>query len=425
MRILAVNCGSSTLKFKLIEVSNGGLDRERHIAGGKVERIGGDLSTVDFSAEDGTAIRRPASVRGHEEAMRLVLDWLEAAELVGPEGPEAVGHRIVHGADHFSEPAFIEDDVVAVIEDLGDLAPLHNRPSLAAVGAARKSLGLSVPMVAVFDTAFHRTLPEHASRYAIPRGLADTHRIRRYGFHGTAHRYMVERYAAIMETPVEQANLITLQLGNGCSVAAIRGGLSVDTSMGFTPLEGLVMGTRSGDTDPSLVGFLARKEGVDAAEVEGWLNTRSGLLGVSGTSRDMRELLEAESRGDGDASLAIDMFCYRARKYVGSYLVVLGGADAVIFGGGIGENAPEVRARICEGMNWCGLALDAERNDSAVGSEVRISAEGSSTRAYVIPVDEEAMIVRDTVRCLRREQTVMARERQTSPKRTEREWHGG
>jgi acetate kinase len=257
-------------------------------------------------------------------------------------------------------------------------------------------LNSSVPMVAVFDTAFHRTLPEHAAQYAIPHELADKYGIRRYGFHGTAHRYMTERYAAITGTSVEQIKLVTLQLGNGCSATAVKDGLSVDTSMGFTPLEGLMMGTRSGNIDPFLVGFLSRQENVDVAEVERWLNTRSGLRGVSGISRDVRELLEAEARGETRAALALEMFCYQIRKYVGAYITALGGTDAVIFGGGIGENAPQVRARICADMDWCGLVLDLERNARTIGSEDRISTEDSSVRAHVVSVDEEMMIAYDT-----------------------------
>jgi acetate kinase len=258
-------------------------------------------------------------------------------------------------------------------------------------------------MVAIFDTAFHRTMPERASRYAIPQELAAKHHIWRYGFHGLAHRYMTERYAAITSTPMAQVKLITLQLGNGCSATAVEGGRSLDTSMGFTPLEGLMMGTRSGDVDPSLAAFLARREGVSVEAVEGWLNTRSGLLGVSGRSRDMRELLEAERQGDHRAALAVEMFCYRVRKYIGAYLSILGGAHAVVFGGGIGENAPTVRARICAGMDWCGLTLDQDRNAAAIGVEERISADYAKVHAYVIPVDEAVLIARDTAGCLRRQ----------------------
>jgi acetate kinase len=291
--------------------------------------------------------------------------------------------------------------VIEAIEALWELAPLHNEPSLRAIRAARAALGPAIPMVAIFDTAFHDTMPERSSRYAIPEELAAKHRIRRYGFHGIVHRYMTERYAAITSTPVEQVKLITLQLGNGCSATAVEGGRSVDTSMGLTPLEGLMMGTRSGDVDPSLAGFLAHRQGMDVEEVKGWLNKRSGLLGVSGRSQDMRELLEAEHQGDHRAALAVEMFCYRVRKYIGAYLSALGGAHTIVFGGGIGENAPTVRARICAGIDWCGLTLDQERNAAAIGLEERISADYAEVQAYVIPVDEAVIIARDTASCLR------------------------
>jgi acetate kinase len=255
-------------------------------------------------------------------------------------------------------------------------------------------------MVAVFDTTFHRTLPPHASQYAIPHELTERLAIRRYGFHGIAHRSMLEQYCAITHTPLEKTRLITLQLGNGCSAAAISAGKCVDTSMGFTPLEGLVMGTRSGDVDPSLAGWIAKKEEIDVSLVDDWLNRRSGLLGVSGTSRDMRDLLQRES-GDPKAALAVQMFCYRVKKYIGAYLAVLGGADVVIFGGGIGENSPVIRERICEGMDWCGLHLDAEKNRLRVDSAADITTSASRMRVYVIRVDESAILVKDTLRCLK------------------------
>jgi acetate kinase len=258
-----------------------------------------------------------------------------------------------------------------------------------------------MPMVAVFDTAFHATLPQHAFTYALPQDLAVRHRIRRYGFHGIAHQYMLERYCRITGTPAERASIITLQLGNGCSAAAIRNGQSVDTSMGFTPLEGLVMGTRSGDIDPGIVGYLAEKEGLDAAAVERLLNRESGLLGISGRWSDMRDLLAAEEWDDG-ARLAVQVFCYRVRKYIGAYLAVLGGAQAVVFGGGIGENAPSVRAMICAGMEWCGLRVDPERNASHVGTEGRISVDGAAIAALVVAVDEAALIARYTLDAVHR-----------------------
>ncbi len=255
-------------------------------------------------------------------------------------------------------------------------------------------------MVAVFDTAFHHTLPAYAAQYPIPHNLANRYHIRRYGFHGIAHRYMSERYAMLTATPPEQLKLITLQLGSGCSATAIAAGRSVDTSMGFTPLEGLMMGTRAGDIDPALPGFLARQEGVEIGEVEAWLNTRSGLLGVSERSSDMRPLLEAEAQGEARAALAVDMFCYRVRKYIAGYLGVLNGAAAIVFGGGIGENAPAVRERICDQMGWCGLQLDPPRNAAARGTEAQISADNAKLHAYVIPVDEAVIIARDTAACL-------------------------
>ena len=397
MRVLSVNCGSSTLKFKLVDVSDGS---GREVAGGVVERIGGEGSSLSFRA-DGAPIREAVVASDHETAVRLVLDRLASAGFVGEAGPAAFGHRIVHGGDHFDGPALIDDGVMSIVEGLRELAPLHNGPSVAAIQAAREAAGTSVPMVAVFDTAFHRTMPECAARYAIPRDLAEKHRIRRYGFHGTAHRCMVERHAALTGMPVERTRLVTLQLGNGCSATAIENGRSVDTSMGFTPLEGLMMGTRSGSVDAALIPFLSRHEGVGVAEVEGWLNKESGLLAVSETSRDVRELLEAEKRGDKRAALALEMFCYGVRKQIGAYLAALGGADAVVFGGGIGENAPLIRERICAGMDWCGLVLDEERNARAVGAETRISADDSKVHAYVVPVDEETTIAKDTAHYLR------------------------
>jgi acetate kinase len=402
MKVLAVNCGSSTLKFHLFDMGTRSARREREqsLAHGVVDGIG-ERSAIDFTIEGGQRIREEIKVSDHGDAIEKVLDWLRAQRFLGSDGIEAVGHRVVHGGERFVELTLIDDEVIDAIESVSILAPLHNEPSLEAIKAAQKSLGRSVPMVAVFDTSFHHKMPEIAWRYAIPQQLSQKHRIRRYGFHGLAHRYMVERYAAITSTPLLQANLVTLQLGNGCSATAVQGGCSIDTSMGFTPLEGLMMGTRCGDVDPSVVSYLSRVERVDVQEVEHWLNTQSGLLGVSGRSRDMRELLAAEREGDTSAALAIDMFCYRVRKYIGAYLAVLGGAEAVLFGGGIGENAPAIRARICAGMEWCGLILDQDRNDMAVGIEKRISADDAKVQAYVIPVDESLIIARDTVSCLR------------------------
>ena len=401
MRILAINCGSSTLKFDLFHFSDkaGGIDRR--IAHGIVAGIGVG-GAISFTSSADVPIIKKMRIADHNEATEKALYLMAQHGLTTSSKLNAIGHRVVHGGDRFIEPTLIDDDVIKAIEDVSSLAPLHNEPSLITIKAMRKSVNPAVPMVAVFDTAFHHSMPERAWRYAIPRELADKHGIRRYGFHGLAHRYMSERYAAIVSLPSKSLKLITLQLGNGCSAAAIDGGRSVDTSMGFTPLEGLVMGTRSGDIDPSLVNFIAKQEKIGSNQVEEMLNKKSGLLGLSGRWRDMRELLKAEQDGDADAALAIDIFCYRARKYIGAYLAALGGADAVIFGGGIGENAPSVRSRILSGMERCGLSLDEVRNASAVGVEQCISADSSAIKAYVIPVDEASVIARDTMDCIKR-----------------------
>ena len=386
MKVLALNCGSSTIKFRFFAFD--GAEGGRGLAHGIVERFG-DAAAVRFDAAGCPPLRATERIADHGTGVRRVVDWI--GETVGR--PEAVGHRIVHGGARFTAPAIIDDEVVATIEKLTPLAPLHNTPGLAGIRATRAVL--DVPMVAVFDTAFHATLPEHARTYAIPRDLAERHGIQRYGFHGLSYRAVVARYAAIAAVPIERTRLIVLHLGNGASIAAVAGGRSLDTSMGLTPLEGLVMGTRSGDLDPAIVAHLVRAEGVTAETVDGWLNERSGLLGLSGRSADVRELLAAEST-DARARLALDVFCYRARKYVGAYLAVLGGADAVIFTGGIGEHSPEIRARICGGLDWCGLTLDASRNDDTRAAEVLISRHDARLAAWVIPTDEERVIAEDT-----------------------------
>jgi acetate kinase len=310
---------------------------------------------------------------------------------------DAVGHRVVHGGDQFTTSVRIDERVIAALDLLCEIAPLHNPASVSGIRAARSILGEAMPMVAAFDTSFHQTIPEHAATYAIPRELSAKYRIRRYGFHGLAHEYSLMRYGALLSKPRESTNIVTLHLGNGCSACAIRDGKSIDTSMGFTPLEGLVMGTRSGDLDPALVAFFAEKESADPGEVENWLNKRSGLLGVSGLSSDMRELVAALD-SNPQARLAVEVFCYRARKYLGAYLAALGAAEAVVFSGGIGENSPLVREKICAGMEWCGLALDTDRNAAPGEAGGRISRPDAQMHAYVIPSDEEAVIARDTAR---------------------------
>ena len=291
--------------------------------------------------------------------------------------------------------------MIAGIEDCIDLAPLHNPNNLKGITAARELFGKDTPQVAVFDTSFHYSIPEYAFLYAIPYNLYRRHRIRRYGFHGTSHRYVAFRYRALRELAREQTNIITLHLGNGCSAAAIKAGQSLDTSMGMTPLEGLVMGNRSGDLDPAIVNYIATKEGMSPGEVDGLLNKQSGLLGISGLTNDMRVLQsELAENDDRRVRLAIEVFCYRARKYIGEYLAAMGGADAIVFTGGIGENAPDIRARICQEMEWAGLKIDIAKNAETVGREGLISTDDSKLLAYAIPTNEELLIARDTVRVI-------------------------
>jgi acetate kinase len=400
MRTLVINCGSSTLKFQVIELDEDTPPgREQQLVRGIVEKIGGK-AMLKFVDEKGPGLQETASVPDHGSATRRVFDWLGTLGYLEANGIDVAGYRVVHGGPHFLEPTLIDDRVLEAIEAISNLALLHNHPSLEAIRAAKGLLGSAIPMVAVFDTTFHSDMPERASRYPIPVELTETHHIWRYGFHGIAHRYMVERYAVITSAPLEKTRIITLQLGSGCSAAAVLAGCSIDTSMGLTPLEGLMMGTRSGDVDPHLPGFLAQREGISLADAEILLNTKSGILGVSGLSQDMRELLEAESQGDENAALAVEMFCYRVKKQIGAYLAVLGGADAMIFGGGIGENSPPVRNRICAGMEWCGIILDEERNAKTMGREAWISTDNAKVQIYVIPVDEAVIIARDTVDCL-------------------------
>jgi acetate kinase len=398
MRVLVFNCGSSTLKFQLIEISPAGAlgPKTRSVARGLVDRIGQN-ATCSFALAGGEPRPEPAAIENHEQAVEEVLRWLAREQGHTPAGIDAVGHRVVHGGDRFTASVLIDDAVIAALAELSDLAPLHNPACVGAIRASRKALGRSMPMAAAFDTSFHHTLPDYAATYAIPYELSLRHKIRRYGFHGLAHRYLVLRYAELAGEPEERVDLVTLHLGNGCSAAAIRGGKSVETSMGLTPLEGLVMGTRSGDLDPAVIGLLSKTERLSVAEVEALLNEHSGLLGLSGRSNDMRKLVE-RSATDSRSRLAVDIFCHRTRKYLGAYLAVLGGADAVIFSGGIGENSPEVRARICAGMEWCGLRLDPGLNQSRVGTEGPISPPTAKLPAYVIPVDEESVIARETER---------------------------
>ncbi|MBX3279857.1 MAG: acetate kinase [Acidobacteria bacterium] len=409
MNVLVLNCGSSTIKFQVIatDLEKISANADERLARGAIERIGGEAVITRETGASAKPQKIAAQLRDARAAVDFILRWLCAPEtgilqIASLADLHAVGHRVVHGGERFTHSVLIDDEVLHGIEDCIDLAPLHNPANIRGIRTARELLGAGVPQVAVFDTAFHQTLPDYAYLYALPYQFYRRHRIRRYGFHGTSHRYVAYRYRQMLGIAREATKVITLHLGNGCSAAAICEGNSVDTSMGMTPLEGLVMGTRSGDLDPAIIDFLSEKEGLSAREVESMLNKQSGLIGISGLTNDMRELMaEAEENQDRRARLAIDIFCYRARKYIGGYLSAMGGADAVIFTGGIGENAAEVRAKICRGLEWCGLSLDDEINREMIGRrEGRISTEDSRLAAYVIPTDEELLIARDTVRCV-------------------------
>lgn len=408
MNILVLNCGSSTVKFQLIATDLDAIksDDDRRLARGSIERLGGE-AILSLQAGDQPLRNSSATLRDIRSAVDYIVRWMVSSEasiqgITSTADIKAVGHRVVHGGEYFVRSTLLTEEIIRKIEACIDLAPLHNPNNVRGIRAAQELLGEGVPQVAVFDTAFHQTLPEHAFLYALPYQLYRRHGVRRYGFHGTSHRYVAYRYRQFLEIEHNQTNVITLHLGNGCSACAIKAGESVDTSMGLTPLEGLAMGTRSGDVDPAIVSFVAGKEGLDVHEVESLLNKQSGLLGVSGLTHDMRELQEeVRQNGDRRASLAIEIFCYRIRKYIGAYLAALDGTDAIVFTGGIGENSPEIRSRVCGGLRWMGLQLDDALNEKQVqGREGPIHRQGSRLGAYVIPTDEELLIARDTVRCV-------------------------
>lgn len=408
MNVLVLNAGSSSLKFQLLSTGPDQIkeNRDHRFCRGQIERIGGEaVFTVQIHQNPKQTWTAP--VRDIPAALDALLRWLASPQSgIGEIGTvsdiHAVGHRVVHGGEMFTQSELIDEKVLNGIRGCVDLAPLHNPSNIKGIEAVRQILGDKVPQVAVFDTAFHQSIPEQAYLYAIPYHLYRRHQIRRYGFHGTSYRYVAYRYRMLRNLTREQTHIIAFHLGNGCSAAAIRGGHPVDTSMGMTPLEGLVMGTRSGDLDPAIVDFLVAKEGLSSHEADMLLNKQSGLLGLSGLTNDMRELQEEINKnGDRRAGLAVEIFCYRARKYLGAYLAAMeGSAEAVVFTGGIGENSSEVRARICAGMAWAGLTLDEEKNKCTAGVEEKISTEDAKLAAYVIPTDEELLIARDTVRSI-------------------------
>ncbi|WP_017872204.1 acetate/propionate family kinase [Candidatus Caldatribacterium saccharofermentans] len=398
MNILVVNCGSSTVKYQLFRMEDE--DRYEVVARGIVERIGISGSRLEHrSALDTFVEERP--VPNHRVALELVIAALTSGKtqvLSGVGEIDAVGHRVVHGGEKFTGSVLITDEVLEAIRACADLAPLHNPPNILGIEACQELIP-GVPQVAVFDTAFHGTLPEYAYIYAIPYEYYEKYRIRRYGFHGTSHRYVAERAAKMMGRPLEELRLITCHMGSGVSFTAILHGKSIDTSMGFTPLEGLVMGTRCGDIDPAIVFFLMEKEGLSAKEVEEILNKKSGVLGISGISSDTRDIEDAAPHNHR-ARLTLDIIAYRAKKYIGAYYAILGGLDGLVFTAGIGENSPYIRKSICSGLEHLGILIDDERN-TVRRKEALISRDDSRVQVMVIPTNEELVIARDTWRIAR------------------------
>jgi len=390
MKVLVINAGSSSIKYQLYKMPQADV-----LAKGSVERIGEKVGKFSQTCGDRT-LTSEGPVADHEEAMTMIL-----AALAGKQGAisdlaeiEAVGHRVVHGGEEFTGSTLINEPVIASLVKFCDLAPLHNPHNLVGIQAAMSKLPNAL-QVACFDTAFHASIPEVAYLYALPHELYEKYRIRRYGFHGTSHRYVARRAAQLTGKDKYDINVITCHLGNGCSMTAVRKGRSVDTSMGLTPLEGLVMGTRTGDFDPAILFYLSDK-GYDIKQLNKLCNKESGLIGISGKSNDMRNLSELAKKGDQRAQLAIDIFCYRVRKYIGMYAAVLDGVDAIVFTGGIGENAPDVRAKICGGLVSLGIDVDAKKNEATIRQEGDVSTDTSKAAVLVIPTNEEEAIAKDT-----------------------------
>lgn len=401
MLVLVVNAGSSSLKYQLIDMSN-----EQVLAKGIAERIGGAAHGKDASLTHETTGKQKtktgAEIPNHTVAMRLVFDALtnpETGAIKEVSEISAMGHRVVHGGESFSESVIINQEVIDAVARLSQLAPLHNPPNLMGIEAAIELLP-QAPQVAVFDTAFHQSIPKNAYLYALPYKLYSEHGIRRYGFHGTSHQYIASRAAEILEErgiPVEKQKIVTCHLGNGVSLTAVKGGKSVDTSMGLTPVEGLVMGTRCGDIDPAIITHLQREMGYTADDVDNLMNKQSGVLGISDVSNDMRDVEDEAMAGNKRAQLALDIFCYRIKKYIGAYAAAMNGLDAVVFAGGIGEHSPICRALICSDFEFLGIRINEEIN-AVCHTERDISADENGVRVLVIPTNEELAIARETVR---------------------------
>lgn len=391
MKILVINAGSSSIKYQLFEMPQRSI-----VARGMVERIGEPQANLVHKYNN-TEHTAGVDAPDHDTGMQVILSTLADAKIgvvSRIDEIQAVGHRVVHGGEEFTGSVIINEHVLESIQRYADLAPLHNPPNLTGIRAAMHALPDAV-QAACFDTAFHTSIPKTAYLYGLPYEIYETYRVRRYGFHGTSHRYVARRCAALLDADKTQVNVITCHLGNGCSITAVKGGKSVDTSMGLTPLEGVVMGTRCGDMDPAILFYLADK-GYDIKQLNAMCNKQSGLLGISGISNDMRNLLERAAEGHQRAQLAIDIFCYRITKYIGAYTAAMGRLDAVVFTGGIGENNALLRHHICADQTQIGIAIDPTRNTAAEPKERLISSEASRVRVFVIPTDEEAAIAADT-----------------------------
>ena len=401
MKVLVLNCGSSSAKFQLIETSLQAIKdgTERRLAKGIVEKIGESTSLQKIECEGKQSFSREEPIPNHTVAIQKILDML-ADPVYGiikdKSEIDAVGHRVVHGGETFTHSCLITDPVLAMMKECVPLAPLHNPHNIKGFEIAKELLG-DTPHVAVFDTAFHQTMPASSFIYALPYEFYEKKRIRRYGFHGTSHRYVARRIARLFNIPKESFNVITVHLGNGASIAAVKKGKVMDTSMGFTPLEGLVMGTRCGDIDPAILMYLQENNGMDVKKLNKILNKDSGLIGISGVSNDMRELKAAAEAGNARAQLAIDIFCYRIKKYIGAYTAAMGGVDYVAFTAGIGENSIMVRQKCCEGLEGIGARLDPEKNKALNGKEGIFSTPDSAVKLCVIPTNEEMVIAHDTV----------------------------
>jgi acetate kinase len=398
MKILVINSGSSSIKYRLFDMT-----AKTVLASGLVEQIGEAQSRLIHQTRNAQGqmveIVKAEAVADHRAGFERISAVLgESGALKDTKELSGIGHRVVHGGEEFKEPTLINASVNDTIRGLIPLAPLHNPANLLGIEVATQSAP-DVPQVAVFDTAFHQSLPQNAYRYAIPQDLYETHHVRRYGFHGTSHSYVAKQAAKIMDRPLQSLNMITLHLGNGASAAAIKGGKSIDTSMGMTPLEGLIMGTRCGDIDPAVIFYLKRKTGLTRDEVETILNKDSGLKGICGVN-DMREVEKRAQEGDSRAQLAIEMVCYRIKKYIGAYFAILDRLDALVFTAGIGEKSPLIRAGSCQGLTHMGIAIDPDKNNRKSKDAFEIQSEGSTVRILVIPTNEEFEIAEQTVRCI-------------------------